>query len=312
MGSLKRTVGATGRTSSLPAPKVPATKKLATDASVVLTEDTDSFIIGDRVWVGGTKGGHISYIGETQFAPGEWAGVTLDEPIGKNDGSVAGVRYFQCEAKKGVFSRLTRLSRTPLTDQDIEILTSRSSTVGSDSPKTNGTPAASVASGPTSSTTPSVSSDLKVGDRVVINSASGVKHGTLRFIGKADFAEGIWAGVELDEPNGKNDGSVAGKKYFECKNKYGLFAPVARVSKFTGGSGTPRRTSSLSQTPRGSLRRSNSKESIGGSSVASSTTSSIRGTRVRLGVTSLSPGQVPCLPVLLSFVDVVVRGSGFV
>lgn len=53
------------------------------DASVVLTEDTDSFIIGDRVWVGGTKGGHISYIGETQFAPGEWAGVTLDEPIGK-------------------------------------------------------------------------------------------------------------------------------------------------------------------------------------------------------------------------------------
>lgn len=58
----------------------------------------------------------------------------------------------------------------------------------------------------------SVSSDLKVGDRVVINSASGVKHGTLRFIGKADFAEGVWAGVELDEPNGKNDGSVAGKK----------------------------------------------------------------------------------------------------
>ena len=52
------------------------------DASVVLTEDTDSFIIGDRVWVGGTKPGVISYIGETQFAPGEWAGVSLDEAIG--------------------------------------------------------------------------------------------------------------------------------------------------------------------------------------------------------------------------------------
>lgn len=49
----------------------------------MLTEDTDSFIIGDRVWVGGTKPGVISYIGETQFAPGEWAGVTLDEPIGE-------------------------------------------------------------------------------------------------------------------------------------------------------------------------------------------------------------------------------------
>lgn len=49
----------------------------------MLTEDTDSFIIGDRVWVGGTKPGQIAYIGETQFAPGEWAGVVLDEPVGQ-------------------------------------------------------------------------------------------------------------------------------------------------------------------------------------------------------------------------------------
>lgn len=47
-----------------------------------MTEDTDSFIIGDRVWVGGSKPGSIAYIGETQFAPGEWAGVVLDDPIG--------------------------------------------------------------------------------------------------------------------------------------------------------------------------------------------------------------------------------------
>jgi hypothetical protein len=56
---------------------------LLPDASIVLTEDTDSFIIGDRVWVGGTKPGQIAYIGETQFAPGEWAGVVLDEPAGQ-------------------------------------------------------------------------------------------------------------------------------------------------------------------------------------------------------------------------------------
>ncbi|KMQ97261.1 restin-like protein [Lasius niger] len=41
-------------------------------------------MIGDRVWVGGTKPGRIAYIGETKFAPGDWAGVVLDEPIGKD------------------------------------------------------------------------------------------------------------------------------------------------------------------------------------------------------------------------------------
>ena len=81
-----------------------------------MTEDTDQFMIGQRVWVGGAKPGVISFIGETQFAPGDWAGVTLDEPNGKNDGSVGGVRYFQCEPRKGVFSRLTRLSMVPLID----------------------------------------------------------------------------------------------------------------------------------------------------------------------------------------------------
>lgn len=72
----------------------------------------ESFQIGERVWVNGNKPGYIQFLGETQFAPGQWAGIVLDEPIGKNDGSVAGVRYFQCEALRGIFTRPSKLSRT--------------------------------------------------------------------------------------------------------------------------------------------------------------------------------------------------------
>lgn len=47
-----------------------------------LTIDTDSFMIGQRVYVGGVRSGRITFIGEVHFAPGEWAGIVLDEPEG--------------------------------------------------------------------------------------------------------------------------------------------------------------------------------------------------------------------------------------
>lgn len=62
----------------------------------------------------GNKPGYVQFVGGTQFAPRQWAGIVLDEPIGKNDGSVAGVRYFQCEDLRGIFTRPSKLSRTPL------------------------------------------------------------------------------------------------------------------------------------------------------------------------------------------------------
>lgn len=46
---------------------------------------------------------------------------------------------------------------------------------------------------------------LEIGDRVIV---SGGKCGRLRFLGKTDFKDGVWAGIELDQPVGKNDGSV--------------------------------------------------------------------------------------------------------
>ncbi|XP_056001972.1 CAP-Gly domain-containing linker protein 1-like isoform X37 [Ostrea edulis] len=279
----------------------------------------DDFIIGDRVWVSGTKPGQIAYIGETQFASGEWAGVVLDNPEGKNDGSVQGVRYFQCEPKKGVFSRISKLSRTPgLTSETPKPEDAISETGGGlTAVKTNGTshlptsglrPTTPKPLGGTRALSTSSSSlnkagmsstaakktALKVGDRVLV---SGTKTGTLRYVGSTDFAKGDWAGVELDEKQGKNDGAVSGKRYFECRPMFGLFAPVHKVTRLTSGNITtsmsastpsPQSRSLMNTSLRMSRERSGSQDSV---SSISSTASSVSRSRVRLGVNSLSSNQ---------------------
>ena len=224
---------------------------------------SDDFIIGDRVYVNGSKPGYIAFLGETQFAAGEWAGVVLDDMIGKNDGSISGVRYFQCEPKRGMFCKITKLTRTPGAPVQPSVASARGDDTSSEvsvpvngnnentparrpttpsrlqrpttpsipRPTTpsiprpvnkslsssntslnKGAPPSKVKSEPQAMSTPTpsgVKHSFKLGDRVLV---SGSKPGTLRYVGPADFAKGEWAGVELDEPLGKNDGAVAGKR----------------------------------------------------------------------------------------------------
>ncbi|XP_054690432.1 centrosome-associated protein 350 isoform X6 [Grus americana] len=69
--------------------------------------------------------------------------------------------------------------------------------------------------------------NFNIGDRVLV---SKVQPGTLRFKGLTKFAKGFWAGVELDKPEGNNNGTYDGIQYFDCKEKHGIFAPPQKIS----------------------------------------------------------------------------------
>lgn len=291
---------------------VPSEKASGPPSSETQEEFVDDFRVGERVWVNGNKPGFIQFLGETQFAPGQWAGIVLDEPIGKNDGSVAGVRYFQCEPLKGIFTRPSKLTRKVQAEDEANglqtaharaasPLSTAAATMVSSSPATPSNipqkPSQPVAK--ETSATPQISNltktasesisnlseagsvkkgerELKIGDRVLVG---GTKAGVVRFLGETDFAKGEWCGVELDEPLGKNDGAVAGTRYFQCQPKYGLFAPVHKVTKIGFPSTTPAKAKAaavrrvMATTP-ASLKRSPSASSLSSmSSVASSVSS---------------------------------------
>ncbi|XP_039580500.1 CAP-Gly domain-containing linker protein 1 isoform X4 [Passer montanus] len=292
---------------------VPSEKTSSTAPADAHEEFVDDFRVGERVWVNGNKPGFIQFLGETQFAPGQWAGIVLDEPIGKNDGSVAGVRYFQCEPLRGIFTRPSKLSRKVVTEDEANgtqtahasratspTSTSAASAVSSSTAalppsgipqkthlaaKEHATP--SQISNLSKTASESISNlseagslkkgerELKLGDRVLVG---GTKAGVVRFLGETDFAKGEWCGVELDEPLGKNDGAVAGTRYFQCQPKYGLFAPVHKVTKIGFPSTTPAKAKPAVRkalpAPGSALKRSPSASSLSSlSSVASSVSS---------------------------------------
>ncbi|XP_063371284.1 dynactin subunit 1 [Cydia amplana] len=71
---------------------------------------SEKLSLGQRVKVVGKDvKGSVAYVGHPTFATGKWIGVILDEPKGKNNGTIRGHAYFTCDENYGVFVRQTQI-----------------------------------------------------------------------------------------------------------------------------------------------------------------------------------------------------------
>ncbi|XP_014844958.1 PREDICTED: dynactin subunit 1 isoform X7 [Poecilia mexicana] len=77
---------------------------------------------------------------------------------------------------------------------------------------------------------------VKVGSLVEVIGKG--QRGTVAYIGNTLFASGKWVGVILDEPKGKNDGTVQGKRYFTCQENYGIFVRQSQIQLVDDGADT--------------------------------------------------------------------------
>ena len=81
-----------------------------------------------------------------------------------------------------------------------------------------------------------------IGEKVMVDTQTGLKFGKVKFIGSTEFAAGEWIGVALERPTGefamhegitplyaivtilgRHDGTVESVQYFKCKDAHGLF-----------------------------------------------------------------------------------------
>ena len=139
--------------------------------------------IGDKVKLEYNLIGTIRFIGKMKNRDGIWYGIELNNSDGDNDGSIVNIRYFSTDNNRGTFVKESSI---------LKILYKNYNNIR-----------------------------LNVGDKIYIKKFDC--NGIVRFIGETEFKSGIWYGIQLEKQKGKNNGTIKNRKYFVCKQKYGIF-----------------------------------------------------------------------------------------
>jgi len=87
-----------------------------------MKEAAQQFQVGARCQLKDIENrGTIKYIGTVvEFGEGWWIGIRLDEPLGKNDGSAGGTKYFEAPPKYGIFTRPDKVEQGDFPELDLD------------------------------------------------------------------------------------------------------------------------------------------------------------------------------------------------
>jgi DNA repair exonuclease SbcCD ATPase subunit len=77
--------------------------------------------------------------------------------------------------------------------------------------------------------------EVLLGKRVDLPYSQLFDCGTVAFVGEVSFAGGVWLGIKLDSPTGKNNGVVNDIKYFDAEEKHGIFLRPSRCKLAKSG-----------------------------------------------------------------------------
>ena len=151
--------------------------------------------IRDRVTLFNGQMGEIHFMGAIEDKDGIFYGIKLDAPNGKNNGTVNGIKYFECADKYGVFVQPHKIKGSKPSLLNTQLLR------------------------------------VTIEDRVFVKHKS--EFGTILFIGNLaneSAKESIVYGIELEEPLGDSDGSVDGRQYFHGMEHYCVFCKSSEIS----------------------------------------------------------------------------------